>query len=129
MVRRHQHLGAQVREWGVDMVKLDFLYQGAQEGLRHDPRVTGTQALRTGLRAFVDQTAGSIGRMLASLKDVDYGPLAEMLIAISWGKMPTPLARASSISFSARSWLYSSMNPGICLTNLPRAGRNSPGIS
>ena len=25
-----------VRGWGVDMVKLDFLYQGAQEGTRHD---------------------------------------------------------------------------------------------
>ena len=35
-------LGAQVRGWGVDMVKLDFLYQGAQEGQRYDPRVTGT---------------------------------------------------------------------------------------
>jgi alpha-galactosidase len=48
-------LGARVREWGVDMVKLDFLYQGAQEGLRHDPTMTGTQALRTGLGRFVDQ--------------------------------------------------------------------------
>ncbi len=50
-----RELGAQVRAWGVDMVKLDFLYEGAQEGRRHDPRVTGTQALRRGLRAFVDQ--------------------------------------------------------------------------
>ena len=47
-------LGAQVRAWGVDMVKLDFLYLGAQEAARHDPRVTGTEALRAGLRAFVD---------------------------------------------------------------------------
>ncbi len=47
-------LAAKVRGWGVDMVKLDFLYQGAQEGARHDPGVTGTQALRRGLRAFVD---------------------------------------------------------------------------
>ncbi len=46
-------LGAQVRAWGFDMVKLDFLYLGAQEGVRHDCRVTGTQALRDGLRAFV----------------------------------------------------------------------------
>jgi alpha-galactosidase len=48
-------LGTQVRGWGVDMVKLDFLYQGAQEGGRHDPRVTGTYALRRGLGTFVDQ--------------------------------------------------------------------------
>ena len=47
-------LGTQVKAWGVDMVKLDFLYQGAQEGTRHNPRVAGTEALRRGLRAFVD---------------------------------------------------------------------------
>lgn len=47
-------LGATVRGWGVDMVKLDFLYLGAQEGRRYDTRVTGTEALRRGLGAFVD---------------------------------------------------------------------------
>ena len=47
-------LGAQVRAWGFRMVKLDFLYIGAQEGRRHDGSMTGTQALRAGLRAFVD---------------------------------------------------------------------------
>jgi alpha-galactosidase len=48
-------LGTQVHGWGVDMVKLDFLYQGAQEGGRHEPRVTGMHALRRGLGTFVDQ--------------------------------------------------------------------------
>lgn len=47
-------LGAQVRRWGFRMVKLDFLYLGAQEGRRHDPSMTGTEALVTGLDAFVD---------------------------------------------------------------------------
>lgn len=47
-------LGAQVRAWGFRMVKLDFLYIGAQEGRRHDSAVTGTEALRRGLQAFVD---------------------------------------------------------------------------
>jgi alpha-galactosidase len=50
-----RELGRTVRSWGVDMVKLDFLYLGAQEGRRHDPGVTGTAALRRGLGAFVDQ--------------------------------------------------------------------------
>jgi Melibiase len=50
-----RELGATVRGWGIDMVKLDFLYEGAQEGVRHDAGVTGTQALRRGLSAFVDQ--------------------------------------------------------------------------
>ena len=53
-------LGTQVRGWGVDMVKLDFLYQGAQEGGRHDPRVTGTHALRRGLGTFVDQLGDDV---------------------------------------------------------------------
>jgi alpha-galactosidase len=47
-------LGAQVRAWGFEMVKLDFLYLGAVEGGRHDRRVTGTEALRQGLRAMLD---------------------------------------------------------------------------
>jgi len=46
-------LGGQVRAWDFDMVKLDFLYLAAVEGARHDPRVTGTEALRRGLRAMV----------------------------------------------------------------------------
>lgn len=45
-------LGEQVRAWGFDMVKLDFLYLGAVEGRRHDPGVTGTEALRRGLAAM-----------------------------------------------------------------------------
>jgi alpha-galactosidase len=48
-------LGRTVRGWDVDMVKLDFLYLGAVEGRRHDPSVSGTAALRRGMRAFVDQ--------------------------------------------------------------------------
>jgi len=47
-------LGAQVRGWGFELVKLDFLYLGAVEGVRADATVTGTDALRRGLRAFVD---------------------------------------------------------------------------
>jgi Melibiase len=47
-------LGAQVRAWGFEMVKLDFLYLGALEGGRYDDRVSGTDALRRGLRAMVD---------------------------------------------------------------------------
>jgi len=47
-------LGAQVRAWGFEMVKLDFLYLAAVEGARYDRRVTGTEALRRGLRAMLE---------------------------------------------------------------------------
>lgn len=47
-------LGARVRDWGYEMVKLDFLYLGAAEGARHDRSITGTAALRLGLQAFLD---------------------------------------------------------------------------
>lgn len=49
-----RELGEWTRACDVEMVKLDFLYLGAVEGARHDARVTGTEALRRGLRAFVD---------------------------------------------------------------------------
>lgn len=55
-----RELGRTVRGWGVDMVKLDFLYLGAIEGARHNPRVTGTEALRTGLRAFVEPLGDNV---------------------------------------------------------------------
>jgi alpha-galactosidase len=49
-----RELGAQVRAWGFEMVKLDFLYLAAVEGMRDDARVTGTEALRRGLQAMID---------------------------------------------------------------------------
>lgn len=33
-------------EWGYDYVKIDFLYAGAVDGIRHDPNVTRAQAYR-----------------------------------------------------------------------------------
>ncbi len=47
-------LGEQVRAWGFDMVKLDFLYFGSQTAVRHNPKITGTEALRLGLKAFIN---------------------------------------------------------------------------
>lgn len=47
-------LGAQVRAWGFEMAKVDFCYLGAVAGRRHDPRVTGIEALQRGLAALVD---------------------------------------------------------------------------
>ena len=49
-----RELGARVRAWGFEMVKLDFLYLAAVEGGRHDAEVTGTEGLRRGLRSLVD---------------------------------------------------------------------------
>jgi alpha-galactosidase len=49
-----RELGAQVRAWGFEMVKVDFCYLGAFEGGRHDARVTGIEALRRGFGTLVD---------------------------------------------------------------------------
>jgi len=49
-----RELGAQVREWGFEMVKVDFCYLGALAGVRHDRRVTGIEALRRGFGALVE---------------------------------------------------------------------------
>lgn len=40
---------SRVRSWGVDYVKLDFLYAGAVPGARHDPDATPLTAYRAGL--------------------------------------------------------------------------------
>jgi alpha-galactosidase len=44
-------------EWGFDYVKIDFIYAGAVNGIRHDPDVTRTQAYRRGLEA-IRETVG-----------------------------------------------------------------------
>lgn len=54
VVEQLRRVGDRVRRWGFSMVKLDFLYLGAIEGVRFDPRVTGTEAFRRGLEAFVE---------------------------------------------------------------------------
>jgi alpha-galactosidase len=41
-------------EWGYDYVKIDFIYAGAVNGVRHDPNVTRAQAYRRGLEAIRD---------------------------------------------------------------------------
>jgi alpha-galactosidase len=38
-------------DWGFDYVKIDFIYAGAVNGIRHDPEVTRTLAYRRGLEA------------------------------------------------------------------------------
>jgi len=43
-----------LRKDGFTYFKLDFLYGAAYEAARHDPEVTGTQALRLGLKQIVD---------------------------------------------------------------------------
>lgn len=43
-----------LRRDGFSYFKLDFLYAAAYEADRHDPEVTGTQALRLGLKRIVD---------------------------------------------------------------------------
>jgi len=43
-----------LRKDGFTYFKLDFLYGAAYEAGRHDPEVTGTQALRSGLKRIFD---------------------------------------------------------------------------
>lgn len=43
-----------LRKDGFTYFKLDFLYGAAYEAVRHDPEVTGTQALRLGLKRIAD---------------------------------------------------------------------------
>ncbi len=47
-----------VREFGYSYLKLDFLYAGAAEGVRHDPDMTRAAALRAGLDAIRSGAGG-----------------------------------------------------------------------
>jgi len=53
-------LGAQVRAWGFEMVKVDFCFLGAQHGGRHDASVTGLEALRSGMRVLVESLGDDV---------------------------------------------------------------------
>ncbi|MEO6197309.1 MAG: alpha-galactosidase [Dehalococcoidia bacterium] len=41
-------------EWGYDYVKIDFIFAGAVDGVRHDPNVTRAQAYRRGVEIIRD---------------------------------------------------------------------------
>jgi alpha-galactosidase len=41
-------------DWGYDYVKIDFIYAGAVDGVRHDPNVTRAQAYRRGVQTIRD---------------------------------------------------------------------------
>ncbi len=41
-------------DWGYDYVKIDFIYGGAIDGVRHDPNVTRAQTYRQGLETIRD---------------------------------------------------------------------------
>jgi len=43
-----------VKAWGYDYIKIDFLFAGAYEGVRHNSSYTGTMALMEGLRIIRD---------------------------------------------------------------------------
>jgi len=45
------------REWGFDYLKVDFLFGGVVDGVRHDPQATRAQAYRRGLE-ILRQAAG-----------------------------------------------------------------------
>ncbi len=53
-----QLICAAVNEWGFPYLKLDFLYMGALQGQRYDPRLTRAQALRRALQS-IREAAGS----------------------------------------------------------------------
>jgi alpha-galactosidase len=53
-----------VHKWGIQYLKLDFLYCAALPGMRHDPTRTRAQALRDGLE-LIRETAGEQAILLA----------------------------------------------------------------
>ena len=53
-------VGTVVREWGIDYLKLDFLYAGALPGARYDPGLTRAQSLYRALRLIRDEVGEDV---------------------------------------------------------------------
>ena len=47
-------------DFGYRFLKLDFLFGGAEEGMRHDPYATGVEAYRRGMEAIRESVGNDV---------------------------------------------------------------------
>jgi alpha-galactosidase len=98
-------------EWGYDYVKIDFIYAGAIDGVRHDPNVTRAQAYRRGLQViraavgsrFILACGNPIGVSVGLVEGARIGPD----VAPYWR---STLSRRSPMSLSSPAALNSIRN-------------------
>ncbi|MEK7246989.1 MAG: glycoside hydrolase family 36 protein, partial [Chloroflexota bacterium] len=87
-------LGATFRticgEWGYDYVKIDFIYAGAVDGVRHDPNVTRAQAYRRGLEAIRD----AVGLRFILACGNPIGPSVGLVVGARFGPDVAPYWRS-----------------------------------
>lgn len=111
-------------EWGYDYVKIDFVYAGALDGIRHDPNVTRAQAYRRGLEV-IRKVAGerfilgcgnpigpSIGIINGSRISPDVGPFwypVEATREAGRNDLSLPSTRNAVWNSLARSWMHGSL--------------------
>jgi alpha-galactosidase len=98
-------------DWGYDYLKIDFIYAGAVDGVRHDPNVTRAQAYRRGLETirdvagprFVLACGNPIGPTVGLVEGARIGPD----VAPLWR---SPIPQESAMALSAPSALNSIRN-------------------
>jgi alpha-galactosidase len=124
---------AEIREWGVDYVKADFLYAGACEGRRHD-EVSGVEAYRRGLRLIRDAIGpdatllGCGAPVLPSVGLVDamrVGPDIAVGYEPPGGGLSKPSQRNAARNVAARAWQHGRfwINDADCLLARPEVQR------
>jgi alpha-galactosidase len=105
---------AQLRSWGIDYVKLDFLYAGAMPGRRHTD-VPALAAFRQGLDLIGDVVGpdtfvlGSGAPILPSVGLVDamrVSPDIDVRVDPAGGDMSRPSLEAAALSVEGRAWQH-----------------------
>jgi alpha-galactosidase len=100
-------------DWGFEYLKLDFLYAAAMRGRRYNPRVTGVEAYRNGMRA-VRRIAGEwfilgCGAPLIPSVGVVDGMRIGSDVAAVWGREGNadgPALRNATRATLARMWIH-----------------------
>ena len=91
--------------WGYDYVKIDFIYAGAANGVRHDPNVTRAQAYLRGLETIRDAVGNrfilACGNPMGPAIGLVDGARISPDVAPFWHPMPQGDERASLSTVSA----------------------------
>jgi alpha-galactosidase len=92
-------------DWGYDYVKIDFIYAGAVNGVRHDPNITRAQAYRHGLETIRDAVGSrfilACGNPMGPTIGVVDGARISPDVAPLWHPLPQAEQRVSLSTVSA----------------------------
>jgi len=119
----HELVDTAVHEWGFPYLKLDFMYAGALQGQRYNPRMTRAQALRNAFR-IIRESAGEdaylvgcgapLGPAIGLVDAMRIGPDTAPAWGPSYGQVgrflqdnpSLPSLRNSLQNVASRAWIH-----------------------